>query len=51
MNRKSISDRWQQQITHELVLDDGAVVGVWHPVGPDDLVGHQHPAGLVGDAQ
>ena len=34
-----------------LVLDDGAVVGVGHPVGRDDIAGHQLLAGLVGDAQ
>ena len=34
-----------------LILDDGTVVGVGHPVGRDDLVRHQRLAGLVGDAQ
>jgi hypothetical protein len=32
-------------------LNDGAVIGVGRPVGRDDPIGHQRPAGLVGDAQ
>jgi hypothetical protein len=35
----------------ELILGDGAVVSVGRPVPRDDLVGHQLPARLVGDAQ
>jgi hypothetical protein len=38
------------KLARSLVLDEGAVVDVGDVVGRDDVLGHQLPAGLVGDA-